>query len=66
MPDLLLRIHATVRSFFLNEQAQDLAEYAMTVALIALGSVAGMESLASGVTLAFNDVSSSLNSALLQ
>lgn len=62
----LLGIYTAARTFILNDEAQDLAEYAMTVALVALGTVAGMQSLASGVTLAFNDVSSTISLYLVR
>jgi pilus assembly protein Flp/PilA len=42
---------------------QDLIEYALLAALVALGAVAGMQALAGGINAKFSDVSSSLNSA---
>jgi Flp pilus assembly pilin Flp len=66
MSNLLLRLEAAVECFLGQEAGQDLSEYALTVAMIALGSVAGMQSLASGVTLAFNSVSSSISIYLLR
>lgn len=66
MSNLVLKICAAVRTLVEHDEAQDLVEYAMTVALIALGTVAGMQSLASGVTLAFNDVSASISTYLIR
>lgn len=44
-----------------DESGQDLIEYALVAALIALGAVAAMKGLAAGITTAFGNVSSSLN-----
>ena len=40
---------------------QDLVEYALVVALIAFGATAGMKALASGINVAFSDVSGALS-----
>jgi pilus assembly protein Flp/PilA len=56
MKKLMLRL--------LNEtEGQDLIEYALLAALVALGAVAGMQLLAGGINAKFSDVSGSLNSA---
>jgi pilus assembly protein Flp/PilA len=46
------------------EEGQDLVEYALTVALIALGAVASMKALSSEVKTAFSTISSDLGSSL--
>lgn len=46
------------------KQGQDLVEYALTVALIALGAVAGIEGLATEINTAFNVISSDLATSL--
>lgn len=66
MSNFALGLYVAVRAFLQHDDAQDLVEYSMTVALVALGTVAGMQSLASGVTLAFNDVSASISTYLLR
>jgi Flp pilus assembly pilin Flp len=43
---------------------QDLVEYALVVALIAFGAVAGMKRLSSEINTAFNTISSDLSSSL--
>jgi len=45
-----------------REDGQDLVEYALLVALIALAATAGMNSLASDINSAFTNVGSLLNS----
>jgi pilus assembly protein Flp/PilA len=45
-----------------REDGQDLVEYALLIALVAFGVVAGMRSLATGVSSEFNRVSATLAS----
>ncbi len=47
-----------------EESGQDLIEYALVAALIALGAVAAMNGVATGISTAFNAVSSDLSSAV--
>jgi len=47
-----------------DESGQDLIEYALVAALIALGSVVAMKSLADGLTTALNDVATNLKGSL--
>jgi pilus assembly protein Flp/PilA len=60
MNTLLLRTYLFVKQMIEQEDGQDLVEYALVVALIAFGAVAGMNALAGGINTAFKDVSSSL------
>lgn len=47
-----------------DESGQDLIEYALVAALIALGAISAMKSLATGISSAFSTVSSDLSSAV--
>ena len=47
-----------------DDSGQDLIEYALIAALIALGAIAAMNSLATGISTAFSTVSSDLSSAV--
>jgi pilus assembly protein Flp/PilA len=47
-----------------EESGQDLIEYALVAALIALGAMAGMKTLASDIGNAFNSVGSTLTSGV--
>ena len=49
-----------LRNFVLRESGQDLVEYSLVFAMIALGSVTGMGSLASGINVVFSSVGSTL------
>ena len=64
MRNLTLNLYFSIQTFIATEEAQDLVEYCLVVALLALAGVAGMRSLASGVGLAFNGVSSGLATSL--
>lgn len=60
MNRLMLSLYIKYRNAVDQEEGQDLVEYALVVALIAFGAVAGMSALAGGINTAFKDVSSSL------
>jgi pilus assembly protein Flp/PilA len=47
-----------------DESGQDLIEYALVAALVGLGAVASMKSIASSINSAFNSISSNLNNAV--
>ena len=47
-----------------REEGQDLVEYALVVALIAFGAVAGMNALAKGLNTAFNTISTTLSTSV--
>lgn len=53
-----------LKNLFLNEEGQDLVEYALVVALIALAATAGMNTLASDISNAFNGIGATLNADL--
>ena len=50
MKDKLLKLYVTIQSLLHAEEGQDLVEYALIVALIALACCAGMSSLASAIS----------------
>jgi pilus assembly protein Flp/PilA len=60
MNEMLIKLYVKFQNLKNSEEGQDLVEYALTVALIATGAVAGMTSLASGVNSAFSTISSTL------
>jgi pilus assembly protein Flp/PilA len=67
---MLLRRHRrrpmkmTLNNLLRDESGQDLIEYALVAALIALGAVAAMNGVATGISNAFSSVSSNLNAAI--
>ena len=64
MSDLMLQIWIKTQNCLVGEDAQDLVEYALVVALIAFGAVLAMGALATEINSAFKDLSSDLGSAL--
>ena len=47
-----------------DENGQDLVEYALVIAVVCLGIIAGMNTLANGINTAMNTLGTSLNSAV--
>ena len=64
MRDQMLLLYTKLQILLTTEEGQDLVEYALVVALIAFGAVAGMGALATEINSAFNDISSDLASSL--
>ncbi len=62
MNDLMLKMYVNLKNLVEREEGQDLVEYALVVAIVALGAVAGMSALATEINTAFNSVSSTLSS----
>jgi pilus assembly protein Flp/PilA len=56
----LVQLIYRLRTLIQQESGQDLVEYALVVALIALGATIGMKDLASGINGAFHSVSVAL------
>lgn len=61
---MLLRFYIQVRSSLSNEDGQDLVEYALIVALIALACCVGMNSLATAINTGFTTLGTTLTSDL--
>jgi len=55
---------AVLNGLMQDESGQDLIEYALVAALIGLAAITGMKNVATGVSSAFNSISSSLTSAV--
>jgi len=60
MNTLLLRTYLYVKQILEQEEGQDLVEYALVVALIALSAAVGVKSLGNGINNAFKSVSTVL------
>jgi len=60
MNNCLLMLSAKIQILLSREEGQDLIEYALVVALIALGATAGMTTLAHGINTAFGTIASNL------
>ena len=60
MNDLTLKVYVWLRTLLVCEEAQDMVEYALLLALIACGATAGMRILAVGVDHAFDSLAFSV------
>jgi pilus assembly protein Flp/PilA len=61
MKDTLLKLYIRVQNLLSQDEGQDLVEYALIVALIALAATAGMKTLASDLSSAFSSIGSTIN-----
>jgi pilus assembly protein Flp/PilA len=67
MKNLMLNLYIrmqNLKSRLTEEEGQDLVEYALVVALIALAATAGMNTLASDISAAFTSIGNTLNTSL--
>ena len=65
MNTMLIKLFMKFQDLISREEAQDLVEYALVVALIALGATAAMKTLATGISSAFTSISTQLSSAVV-
>ena len=61
MKDALLKLHAKMQ-IFKQDNGQDLIEYALVAALIALAATAGMGTVATAINTAFSNIGTKLTS----
>ena len=62
MKDKLMQLSVKLQILLMNEEGQDLIEYALVVALIAFAATAGMSTLASNINTAFGNIGGKLGS----
>ncbi len=60
MNNALLKLYVGLQSLKIGEDGQDLVEYALLVALVALVCIGGISKVATGVNTAFSNISTSL------
>ncbi len=60
MNNLFLAMYVKLQDLMKHEEGQDLIEYALIAALIAVAAIAGMKNVASAVNSLFSNVSSLL------
>lgn len=65
MNAMLLKLYMKFQNLINRKEGQDLVEYALVVALIALGAVASMKTLAIGITAVFTNISTRLSSSIV-
>ena len=59
-----LNLFMQLRQLLAREEGQDLVEYALVVALIAFGAIAGMQFLATGINQAFSGIATTLTASV--
>jgi pilus assembly protein Flp/PilA len=64
MNTLALNAYLRLRDLLTREEGQDLVEYALVVALIAFGAVAGMRFLATSLNDAFSGIATTLTASV--
>jgi pilus assembly protein Flp/PilA len=64
MNTMLLKLYVKFQDLMSHEEGQDLVEYALVVALIALGATASMKALASSISGAFGTISTTFANSL--
>ncbi|MGA7258004.1 MAG: Flp family type IVb pilin [Terracidiphilus sp.] len=61
MKDTMLKLYVKAQNLLSSDEGQDLVEYALVIALIALAATAGMNALASDISAAFTTVGTTIN-----
>jgi pilus assembly protein Flp/PilA len=64
MNTMFLRLYVKFQDLMSREEGQDLVEYALVVALIALGAVASMRTVATSISTEFSVIESTFASAV--
>jgi pilus assembly protein Flp/PilA len=67
MQNLLLNLYVkaqVIRQALKEENGQDLVEYALVIAVVCLGIISGMNTLANGINNAMTTLGSNLNAAV--
>jgi pilus assembly protein Flp/PilA len=64
MNTMLLKLYVKFQDLMNREEGQDLVEYALVVALIALGATASMKVLATAISTEFTTISTAFSSGV--
>jgi pilus assembly protein Flp/PilA len=64
MNTMLLKLYVKFQDLMSREEGQDLVEYALVVALIALGAVASMRQVANSISTEFSVIESTFAGAV--
>ena len=64
MNNMFLKLYIKIQDLLSQDEGQDLVEYALIVALIALAATAGMKTLATAINSGFTTLGTTLNSAI--
>lgn len=64
MKETMLKLSAKLQTLLLQEEGQDLIEYALVVALIAFAATVGMKTLATDINAAFGAIGTTLTNTV--
>ncbi len=62
--DKMLKLSIKIKTLLSDDRGQDLVEYALVVAIIALGATVAMQSLSGEINSIFNQISTKLSAAV--
>ena len=60
MNNFILKMYVQLQTLTANDEGQDLVEYALLIAMVALAVITGVKNVATAVNTVFSNVSSSL------
>lgn len=60
MKDMITKLSAKIQVLKMQEEGQDLVEYALVVALIAFGAITAMSTLATDINTVFSNIGTKL------
>jgi pilus assembly protein Flp/PilA len=63
MKDTMLKIYIKIQNLMAREEGQDLVEYALVVALLALAATVGITAVGTALQAAFTNISTTLTAA---
>lgn len=63
MKDLMYKLSANLQVLIMREEGQDLVEYALLIALVSLGAITALSSLATNLNTVFTAIGTKLSSA---
>jgi pilus assembly protein Flp/PilA len=61
MNNLMQKAYLTFYNLLRRQEGQDLVEYALVITMVSLGSVAGINNVASAVNAVFSNISNTLS-----
>jgi pilus assembly protein Flp/PilA len=64
MNNMILKLYVKFQDLMSREEGQDLVEYALVVAIIALGAVAAMKTVATSISTEFSVIESIFSNAV--
>ncbi|HXF26756.1 MAG TPA: Flp family type IVb pilin [Bryobacteraceae bacterium] len=64
MQDIILKLYVKFKTLLSSEQGQDTIEYALLAAIVALGTAAGMDTIATDINTAFTTIGTKITSEI--